>query len=416
MFSSLESRVLDAIHEEEIVRLTQELIRIPTVGRDEQAIAEHVAGRMRGWGFPEVLVQGIEGHPGRANLVATIPGRSRRPRLLTTAHMDTAPVDLADRATWVCDPFAGEIRDGHVFGRGAHDDKAGCAIVTLAAKAILDAGVTLPGDLVVALVADEEGLMLGMRQLIRSGLHRTIDACIGADPFDGQALFESFGGRTYGVVTVKGRTAHASMPPWSHEGVNAVTKAAKLINALDRHQPSYPEHPLWGRPYWQVLRVESGWGGTLTAQLPDRCRLLVDARLVPDQDPETVWVELRAVLAKLQSDDPDFAWELEVPDHRPGYHTKLDDPVVMAVSAAYHQLTGLHLKVREPGESGPLTIGTTDTHYLAYEGIPCVNLPGPVAETQPVNAHLANENVTIATLVASTRCLALAILRYFNVR
>jgi succinyl-diaminopimelate desuccinylase len=414
MLTPVEEKVLGAIREEETVRFLQDLVRIPTIRANEQQVAEYIAERMRGWGFQEVLVQGVEGHPGRANLVAWLRGQQRKPTLMTTAHMDVIPIETADREKWIVDPFAAEIRDGKIYGRGSVDDKGGCTVLAMAAKAIVDAGVELPGDLVTALVADEENMMLGVKQFIKSGLHRSVDACLSGDPFSASTIPESRPGRIYGAVTFIGKTAHAGAPHSTGAAVNAVHKAAKFIAAMDASAPNHPAHPLYGQSFWQVLRIDGGWPGTLPAQCPDRCQVVFDIRLVPGHDPEAALADLRALLERLQAEDPDMRATVEAWDRRPGYQQSSDNPLARAVASAYQELTGQEIQYggRSGGARRHLNLGTADTHYLIYEGIPCFNVAGPSQGIEP--GHTANEALPIQVLMSSTRSAALTILRFFG--
>jgi acetylornithine deacetylase/succinyl-diaminopimelate desuccinylase-like protein len=412
MLTDLEKRVLAAVKEEEVVPFLQGMVRIPSMSTDEQKVAEYIADNMRRWGFQEVLVQGVENHPGRANLVAWLRGKERNPTLMTTAHLDTTTIDTTDREKWIVDPLSAEILDGCIYGIGSLDNKGGCAVMVMAAKAILDAGVELAGDLLVGLVADEEGQMLGIKQFIKSRLHKSVDACLSADPFGMPVIMESWPGRTYGVVTFEGRNAHAGASPWSGMGLNAIHKAGKFLAALESAIPEHSIHPVYGKSFWQALRVEGGWPGTLSAQKPDWCRVLLDIRLVPGHNPEEAWADLRRLIERLQSQDPDIKATIEVWDRRPGYTIPRENALVKATASAYEELVGRPIQYGGWPGSKVASIGTTDTHYLAYEGIPCVNAAGPTSER--AGAHGANESMPINFLIGNIKAVALTILRYFE--
>src|SRR6516165_6118933 len=120
----------------------------------------------------------VEPGPGRVSLVARV-GDGSRPTLLVNGHLDTVPAD-PDR--WTHDPFAGEIADGRVFGRGTADMKGGVAAAIEAVLALGRAGVELPCDVLFHLVADEErGGTFGTRALLDRGLI-TADACLVPEP------------------------------------------------------------------------------------------------------------------------------------------------------------------------------------------------------------------------------------------
>jgi acetylornithine deacetylase/succinyl-diaminopimelate desuccinylase-like protein len=141
-----------------VEELCAELIRFDTTnlgdGKSllgERAIAEFVAEYLTDFGLtPSVL----ERSPGRSNVVARVPGAdSALPPLLVHAHLDVVP---ADPAEWSVPPFAGEIRDGYVWGRGAVDMKDMCASLLTVLSRWSAEGTVPRRDIVLAFVADEE--------------------------------------------------------------------------------------------------------------------------------------------------------------------------------------------------------------------------------------------------------------------
>ncbi|MGY1590974.1 M20/M25/M40 family metallo-hydrolase [Geodermatophilus sp. SYSU D00708] len=153
----------------EVAELLSELIRIDTTntgdtatGKGERKAAEWVAGKLDEVGIGSVV---HESEPGRASLVARIPGADRsRPALLVHGHLDVVP---ADPAEWSVHPFSGEERDGYVWGRGAVDMKDMDAMVLALVRDWARTGVVPPRDIVLAYVADEEaGGRLGARFLV----------------------------------------------------------------------------------------------------------------------------------------------------------------------------------------------------------------------------------------------------------
>ncbi|NEE03690.1 M20/M25/M40 family metallo-hydrolase [Phytoactinopolyspora halotolerans] len=142
--------------ESDVVTLTSELIRLDTTNQGqgdghERPAAEYAARRLDEVGIAASM---LESAPGRANLVARIPGADRsRPALLVHGHLDVVPANAAD---WKVYPFSGEIRDGMVWGRGAVDMKSMVAMVLAVARAWARDGRMPRRDIVVAFTADEE--------------------------------------------------------------------------------------------------------------------------------------------------------------------------------------------------------------------------------------------------------------------
>src|SRR6185312_15179845 len=137
---------------DEVVRICQDLVRIDTTNTGdldtsagERAAAEYVAGQLAEVGIESQL---RESAPGRASLVARIPGTDRsRPALLVHGHLDVVP---ADRSEWSVDPFSGELRDGYLWGRGAVDMKDFDAMMLAVVRQWHREGTVPPREIVLA--------------------------------------------------------------------------------------------------------------------------------------------------------------------------------------------------------------------------------------------------------------------------
>src|SRR5215212_6247536 len=232
--------------QEEVAELLAELIAIDTTntgdtatGKGERAAAEWVAGKLDEVGIDSEI---HESQPGRASLVARIPGADRsRPALLVHGHLDVVP---ADPAEWSVHPFSGEERDGYIWGRGAVDMKDMDAMVLALVRDWATTGVRPPRDIVLAYVADEEaGGKLGARFLIDEH----------PDLFEGctEAISEVGGfsitvrddlrlylvqtaekGLAWMRLTAGGRPGHGS---FVHDD-NAVTRLAEAVARIGRHR------------------------------------------------------------------------------------------------------------------------------------------------------------------------------------
>jgi acetylornithine deacetylase/succinyl-diaminopimelate desuccinylase-like protein len=150
--------------EEEVVDLCRDLIRLDTSNplRPERPAAEYVAEKLAEVGLEPAI---FESEPGRASVVVRVQGTDpSRPGLLIHGHLDVVPADAAD---WQVDPFAGEIRDGCLWGRGAVDMKDMDAMTLAVVRDRLRSRRRPARDLVLAFVADEEaGGAKGARWLV----------------------------------------------------------------------------------------------------------------------------------------------------------------------------------------------------------------------------------------------------------
>lgn len=228
----------------EAVELCSELIRIDTSnpgdgsGPGERLAAERVA---------ELLDEvGIESHifeaaPGRTNLVAHWGGDgSRDDRLLVHGHLDVVPAQAAD---WQVDPFAGEIRDGYVWGRGAVDMKDFDAMLLSVVRARAAAGALPARPLTLAFTADEEaGGHIGAQPLVRThpewfeGCTEAVGEVGGfSTTVRGQRIYliqAAEKGMSWMKLTARGRAGHGSMINTE----NAVSRLAQAVARIGAHQ------------------------------------------------------------------------------------------------------------------------------------------------------------------------------------
>ena len=227
---------------DETVGLLQSLIRLDTVNPpgNETAAAELLRDYLEPFGVECELFARV---PARANLVARIRGRGGGPRLLLLSHTDTV---LADPAEWTIDPWSGELRGGHVWGRGALDMKGQVAANAVAIASLAREGFVPEGDLIFAATADEElgeGVDYGLSWLCQE--HTEAVRCEYAVNEGGGERVE-IGGRILYlcasaekrsspfVLHVHGRSGHGSMPGIAD---NALVKAAPLIARLGEFEP-----------------------------------------------------------------------------------------------------------------------------------------------------------------------------------
>lgn len=142
----------------EVIELCRDLIRIDTTNTGdlatsvgEREAAEYVAAKLTEVGLEPTY---LESAPGRANVVVRIPGSdSSRGALLVHGHLDVVPADASE---WSVDPFAGEIRDGYLWGRGAVDMKDFDAMALAVIRDWQRTGYVPPRDIVLCYTADEE--------------------------------------------------------------------------------------------------------------------------------------------------------------------------------------------------------------------------------------------------------------------
>ncbi len=407
MLSGAERKLAAAVDADELVRLTQDLVRIdsvirPETGNTEREVVRFVAAWIRRELGVEPIVE--EAAPGRENVIATLDSGRPGPCLMLEGHTDV--VSEGARERWTRDPFGAEIVAGKLYGRGSCDMKAGVAVALLAAKALAKAGVPWSGKVRLGLVCDEEGMMIGIKDFIHRGHADDVDACLVPEPEENQ-LCLSMKGAIRAKVLVTGRMAHGAMPL---SGVNPNTRLARIVLAFERFEAAEKQRcgadEFLGLPSVTFTVIQSPPPGS-PAQLnvmPGEALAYVDIRTVPKQDHEAVRGALRGILAELGAGDPDFKASLEFIEDRPVVAIGKDEPIVKASASAFEDVTG-----RQPVYNG--VPGATDGTFLsAWKRIPClVNGPGP--RHVP---HQADEYVETAELVEAARVYVVAAHRFLS--
>ncbi|MGH3147204.1 MAG: M20 family metallopeptidase, partial [Rubrobacter sp.] len=360
--------VLARIDRDELVHLTQELVRIPSVYRPEEpegneaSAARFVTDYLERAGFK---VRTEEVAPGRPNVWAEWEGDRPGRTLLFEAHTDVVTEGRAEN--WERPPFGAERVGGRVYGRGACDTKGNLAAAVVAVRAIKDSGVPFPGRLVLCHPVDEEGMMSGIKAFVEGGHAAGVDAAVICEPEENQLCTRQKGALRVGV-TVRGRMAHGAMPA---SGINPVTRAARFVVAvegLEREEVErHGEDPYLGYPsLTPTILMGPEAGEPQVNVIPASAYVALDIRTTPDQSHERLVARLEGILTVLEAEDPDFDATLEVIEERPPTETPEDEPLVRAMASAYTRLSG-----EEPRYN--VVPGATDGTFIhAWAGIPIV--------------------------------------------
>ena len=244
----------------EVARICRDLIRIDSSnygdgsGPGERACAEYVMAELTEVGLDPMYV---ESAPGRANVLVRIEGSDRsRPGLVVHGHLDVVPANAAD---WQVDPFAAEVRDGCIWGRGAVDMKDMDAMILANVRHLARSGEKPPRDLVFGFFADEEaGGLLGSHWVVDNhpevfegvseaisevgGFSITVPAKGTGDPTRAYLLQTAEKGMAWLRLTAHGRAGHGSVP----NDENAIMRLAAAIGRIDAH--------VWPREYIGSVR------------------------------------------------------------------------------------------------------------------------------------------------------------------
>jgi succinyl-diaminopimelate desuccinylase len=264
--------------------LTRELLAFPTVNPpgQEDTCARHVGKLLETAGF---AVTTSEFAPQRTSLVARIGGSSDRAPLCFTGHLDVVPLGARP---WRCDPFAGELDDGRLYGRGTSDMKSGLAAFIVVATRLARRLGGSPGLLLVITAGEETGCE-GAQHLARLGTLGRAGALVVAEP-TGNHPMVGHKGALWLEARTAGVTAHGSMP---EHGVNAIFKAARAVTRLEHFDFGSAAHPVLGRPSLNVGTIR---GGLNFNSVPDAAAVGIDIRTVPDQKHAELAEQLAAYL------------------------------------------------------------------------------------------------------------------------
>jgi succinyl-diaminopimelate desuccinylase len=280
---------------ERLLDLCLDLVRVPSenLPGDTRAIAGRIGEILAPSGAE---VSQPAGQPTMPNVVAISRGRRPGRRLIFNGHLDTFPA--GDRAAWSVDPFAGVVRDGRLYGRGAADMKAGLAASLLTFTLMHERRDQWDGELVLTFASDEETMgRWGTAYLLEQVPEATGDAMICGDT--GSPMIIRFGekGLLWLRLTARGRAGHGAHVHLGDNAAERLTEALRRLTALRDLKPEIPpavdaamreaeavSEPLSGKGESQVLRTVTVNIGKIAAGaqvnlIPDRATAELDVRL-----------------------------------------------------------------------------------------------------------------------------------------
>jgi acetylornithine deacetylase/succinyl-diaminopimelate desuccinylase-like protein len=384
-----------SVSRDEVVTLLDQLVRIESVtpwlipnGSGERKVAEFMAAWLDGLGLEITLDEVVDGRP---NMLARLRGSGGGPTLCLNAHSDTVGyAGWPDRALqpWV---------DGdRMYGLGAVDDKASCAAAMIAIRDIARSGVPLKGDLLVALVIDEEGVSLGTEHLVKN---HAIDAAIVIEPMALPIVVTEHQGFGWIDIIVHGKAAHGSSPD---VGIDAIVHMAELIRGLheldERVWKANPD-PLNGRTVFHTGTIR---GGTDYATYPSQVTLGIEIGSQPGETLADRVADIEGIFDDVRTRFPDFRGEVVVKLDRDPYKGDGYEALFAALDRASYQVLGTPL-VRQGMNAW------TDAALMQSAGIPTV-LIGSLGD----NLHAPDEWADIPELVSLTELLKAAIVDFLR--
>jgi acetylornithine deacetylase len=385
------------------VQTLQRLVQTPSVNPMGRDVAGPHIGEAR---MTDLLVEICNGqgwhcsrqqvHPGRENLLIRIDGQPSPTQggqlILWDVHQDTVPAD-----GMTVEPFAGEMLNGRVYGRGACDVKGSLAAMLAALSRLAQHGPMTHPSIVLACTVNEECGFTGARELTRmwndpcaDGMfERPPDVAIVAEPTLMNVVVAHQGQVRWRCHTL-GRAAHTSRPD---AGVNAIYGMAKIVQAIARYHVGLtahgPQHPLCGRSSVCVSTIH---GGVAINTVPERATIEIDRRLAPGEEPAAAYETLTRYIAanadvgqcRVEHDAP-FMQSIGLVD---GQNRRLAECLAAVV--------------RDNGRGSRL-VGVsfgTDAAAISAAGVPTVVFgPGSIEQAHTADEFIAVDEIQFATEV-----------------
>ncbi|MDL2248333.1 YgeY family selenium metabolism-linked hydrolase [Tyzzerella sp. OttesenSCG-928-J15] len=375
-----------------VVELCRNLVQSPSYSGNEGDVAAKLKKYFEENGFDNAHIDRY------GNIIGTIKGNKPGPKILFDGHIDTVPVE--DASKWEQDPFAANIVDGKIYGRGTSDMKgAVAAMACAAAKFSKECNKDFAGEIHVAGIVHEE--------CFEGVAAREVSAYVKPDYViigEASRLNIKIGqrGRAEIVIETFGKPCHSANP---EKGINAVYKMSKVIDAIRKLKPT--NHPALGDGILELTDIKSlPYPGA--SVVPEYCRATYDRRLLVGETKESVLAPINELLEKLMREDSELKVkasyavgkemchtgnEIEGERFFPGWIYDENDAFVQDV---YKELKGM-------GYNPDITqynFCTNGSHYAGEAGIKTLGL-GPSQENL---AHTINEYIEIDQLVKVCDC------------
>ncbi|PDQ35957.1 MAG: succinyl-diaminopimelate desuccinylase [Candidatus Lumbricidophila eiseniae] len=418
-----EQRLLGAIDESspELLALAARLIRTPSENPDGDctAVAELIVTHLSAGGIaPDTFDPG----QGRVSVLAHLGEKRPDDRHLVFAgHSDVVPI--GDSARWSFPPFAGDIVDGYLRGRGASDMKAGLAGLIHVFMLLRSLKVPLAGKLSFVAVPDEEtGGQGGADWLLDQGVLAGADGGVIAEPAERTHPTIGQKGSNWFRLTLRGQPGHGSLQPIHGRSANLL--AARAILALQQLWAMVPHPPEELRQLIQeskvaveeregygpgigavfdhvTINVGTVTGGTSTNVVADTCTVDIDTRIPIGLTQHEVLARARELLA---AENIEATIEPLGMLSEPNW-TAPTDPIVVTLVGALRDLT-------DPGASGVLQWASSDARTFRRHGIPVLQY-GP-AELSSIHGY--DERVPVESVILAAKVYAVTAIRYLGLR
>ncbi len=401
------STILTQLDHSGMIAFLRELVRTPSVylpgvaGANEAAAAQLIYDMLSEWEMHPVM---WDVQPGRPNIVAEIHGtHGAGPLLLFEGHTDVVTPGNLD--AWTHDPFAATEIDGKMYGRGTADMKGGVAAMLYAVRAIQQAGAPFAGTIRLLIPVDEEGLMIGIKDMVARGYANGAAGAIICEPEEHEVCIAQKGALRLKLISY-GRVAHGAMP---EEGVNALTGMILLLERVlslqDELRQQHGIHHLLGKIYVSptVARAPIHGDASQINVLPDSCDAYLDIRTIPGVSHTGIVARIESHIAHICQQDEQYRFDVQIIDDRPSTEIPSSHPLVKALLHAHQSV--YHQEAKFGGVPG----STDGTIITRDAGVPVV-VYGPGHKRIP---HQPDEFVIIEEVVRAAEVYVHAAMHFF---
>src|SRR4030066_2366067 len=434
--------------EPEVTSILSDLIRINTTNPpgNETKAAQYITENLT---KEDIKWEPYESAPGRGSVVTRLKGTGEKPKLLLLSHLDVVP---ANPAEWSVDPFAGIVKDGFVWGRGALDMKGMTAIEVMTMKLLKRNNVKLKGNVMLAATADEEqGGLAGAGYLVRNYPEKVFADYVLNE--GGGLAFPVRGKNVYTIATAekgilwfrgkaKGTPGHGSTPNLAD---NAIMRMNKVIEKLGSYRSEVLFVPTVKRYLNELAKEDASLqqpfsrllanpelsdevlgelaevakplaeeirprirititptmihGGVKENVIPSECEAVFDCRILPGQNTAAALQLIRELLKDVGLDKLAF----EVIQANEPSESPTETPL-------YDVITGV-LRAFEPncGVTPMLMTGGTDSRFFRRMGSVCYGFqpmrPGAQYDEVVKRIHGVDERISVENLVFGTSVL-----------
>ena len=363
------SRIQDKINQvlgeidsrrDDLISLTQELIRIPTLnppGENYREICEFLSTRLQNSGFGIELVR-AKGTPGdsdkypRWNVVARREGAHRGQCVHFNSHIDVVEVGSG----WTQNPFGGDLVGDKIYGRGACDMKGGLAASIIAAEAFIDTNPDFHGAIEISGTGDEEsGGYGGVAYLAEKGFFspNRVQHVIIPEPLNKDRVCLGHRGGWWAEIETFGEIAHGCMPflgdcAVRHMGAVIDKFETELFPAMAARRTDMPVVPDGARS--STMNINSIHGGQPEQEedftglpahcVPDSCRIVIDRRFLVEETLEDVRGEVERLLDELKAERPKFDYEIRELNSVLPSMTDRNSPIAASVAKQIEKVMG----------------------------------------------------------------------------